>query len=148
MRFKVLILVLLFISSCSNDDNSIETLKFSQTDFPQTWELSSLSAGLTGEITDVEEIPVSETYVFEENGTFSKEFLSTSAQGSIQGTYDITNNENRLVLTLTYEVDISSLSLCSNGSIETLFVSDDGQVLSNIICTIFDGPALNYERIE
>lgn len=148
MRSKIGLLAFIFISSCSNDDNSVEILKFSLTDFPQTWELSSINAGLSGEIIDAEEISVSEIYVLNDNGTFSKEFQDEFVQGNMNGTYDITTTENREYLIFTYEVDIDSWSYCSNGNVETMIVSDNEQILSNGSCLAFDGPAMDYERIE
>ncbi|MDE3744127.1 hypothetical protein [Maribacter polysaccharolyticus] len=148
MRFKIGLLAFIFISSCSNDENSVEILKFSLTDFPQTWELSSINAGLSGEIINAEEISVSEIYVLNDNGTFSKEFQDEFVQGNMNGTYDITTTENREYLIFTYEVDIDSLSYCSNGNVETMLVSDNEQILSNGSCLAFDSPAMYYERIE
>jgi len=148
MRSKIGLLAFILISSCSNDDNSVEILKFSLTDFPQTWELSSINAGLSGEIIDAEEISVSEIYVLNDNGTFSKEFQDEFVQGNMNGKYDVTTTENREYLILTYEVDIDSLSYCSNGNVETMLVSDNEQILSNGSCLAFDGPAMYYERIK
>lgn len=148
MRFKIGLLVFIFISSCSNDDNASEILKFSLTDFPQTWELSSINAGLSGEIIAAEEISVREIYIFNDNGTFSKEFQDEYVQGNMNGTYEVISVENREYLTLTYEVDVNSLSYCSKGNVENMLVSDNRQILSNGSCLAFDGPAMCYERIE
>ncbi len=148
MRFKIGLLAFIFISSCSNDDNSVEILKFSLTDFPQTWELTSINAGLSGEIIDAEEISVREIYVLKENGAFSKEFRDEFVEGNMNGTYDITTDEDREYLILTYEIDIDSLSYCSNGNVETMLVSENEQILSNGSCLAFDGPGIYYERIE
>ena len=148
MRFKIFFLVFIFFASCSNDDNSSETLKFSVTEFPQTWELSFINSGLSGGNIDAEEIPLSETYILNDNSTFSKEFQDEFVQGSINGTYDIATSENGKYLTFTYEIDIDSLSYCSFGNVEKMIISDNEEIFSNLVCATFDGPSIFYERIE
>lgn len=148
MRFKVGFLVFMLVSSCSNNDNTREILSFSLTDFPQTWELTTINAGLSGKAIDAENLSVHEIYVFKDNIRFSKEFQDEFAQGDRDGTYAITTIDDREYLILTYENDIDSLSYCSNGAIERLLVSEDAQILSNGSCLAFDGPAMSYQRIE
>lgn len=148
MRYKIGLLVFIFISSCSNDNNPVEILKFSLKEFPQTWELSSINAGLSGEVIAVEEISVREIYVLNEDGRFSKEFQDEYAKGIINGTYELISIESKEYLTFTYEVDVASLSYCSKGNIENMLVSDNRQILSNGSCLAFDGPAMYYKRIE
>lgn len=148
MRFRLFYSAFIFISSCSRNDNSGEILKFSQTDFPQTWKLSSINAGLSGETFDAEEISTNEIYVFNENGTFSKKFEDQFAKRNAKGIFDRTTLENRDFLILTYEFDIDSLSYCSMGNLENLLISENKQMLSNGDCVAFDGPAMYYVRIE
>ncbi len=148
MRFNISILAFILIISCSKDNSSEEPLKFSVTDFPQTWELSYINAGLSGEIIDAQENSVREIYVFKENGTFSKEFQDEFAKGDVVGTYDLVTNEDREYLILTYKIDIDSLSYCSRNNVENMLISDNGQTLSNGSCLAFDGPGMYYQRIE
>ena len=148
MRFKIVLLVFIFISSCTNDDNTAAILKFSLTDFPQTWQLSTINAGLSGEIIAAKEISVREIYVFNNKGAFSKEFQDDYAQGNMNGTYEVISKDNMEYLKLKYEVDLDSLSYCSKDNVEHMLVSDNRQLLSNSNCLAFDGPGMTYERIE
>lgn len=147
MRFKIVLLLFLFLSSCSKGDNA-GTLKFSLTDFPQTWELYSISAGLSGEVVNAAEIPVREIYVFKNDSIFSKEFKDEYTQGNLNGTYEVVSNKNRENLILTYEVAMDSLSYCSRDNTENMLILNNGQVLFNGRCSAFDGPAMSYQRIE
>lgn len=148
MRFNICILVFVVVTACSKDNNSDESRKFSVMDLPQTWELSYLNAGLSGELINAEEIPVLEIYVFKENGTFSKEFQDDFTEGNINGTYDLVINEDREYLILAYDVDMDSLSYCSKNNIENILISDNGSTLSNGSCLAFDGPGMYYQRIK
>lgn len=148
MRFIRSLLVILSIISCSNENNLEESLEFSSTEFPQTWKLSFINAGLSGDILDADEASVREIYVFQADGTFSKEFQDEFVQGQADGEFEVVSTENRKVITLTYTMEIDSLSYCSRNNEEMMVVSEDAKTLSNGSCLAFDGPGLLYERIE
>lgn len=148
MRHLISITACFLLFACTNDSLE-ESLAFSETDFPQKWILSEINLGLSGEIVDAQDIPVSETYIFQADGSFTKEFEDTDNVGSLNGTYTlIKGDNNRRILELNYEREIGSLSYCTQNQIETLRVSVDDKTLINGYCLSFDGPALYYIRVE
>lgn len=139
---------MVFISSCSKNSNSDGLGKFSIEDLPQTWELTSINAGLSGKNINAEDIPVLETYVFKNNGILSKQFQDEFTEGNLNGTYEVVLDGENEYLILTYETGIDSLSYCSRNNMENMLISNDGRALSNFICSSFDGPSMSYRRIE
>jgi hypothetical protein len=115
---------------------------------PQTWELTSINAGMSGETIFANEASIIETYVFKQNGVFSKNFKYDFEEGNLTGTYEIVLNENREFLKLTYLIEMDSLSYCSQDRMENMLISVDGLLLSNGGCLAFDGPAMNYLRTK
>lgn len=146
MRIYFSVLIILFLSSCSKNTGSEELGKFSVSDMPQTWELASINAGMSGETILADEVSVIEIYVFKQNGVFSKSFKDDFEEGDLTGTYEIVLNEEREFLRLSYPIEMDSLSYCSRDRIENILISIDGMTLYNGGCLAFDGPAMNYLR--
>jgi len=147
MHFRQILLLCFLMASCSSDDTE-ELAGFSITDLPQTWELFQINTGLSGEVVGAEELGISERYVFRTDGTFSKQFQSTSATGAITGSFELVNNPDGSFLELTYSAAPMALSLCSDNSQEFFRILEDNRNLFNGSCLAFDGPGLAYTRTD
>jgi hypothetical protein len=137
----------LVIGSCSDDD-MVKSQEFSTSDLPQTWELYFLTTGLSGESLEGDEISFEETYVFRQDGTFSKSYKSDSFQGAGKGTFIVEETGDGELIRLSYDSEIGELSQCSRENLETINISEDSTTLRNVACIAFDGPGLYYQRID
>jgi hypothetical protein len=137
----------LVIGSCSDDD-MVKSQEFSTSDLPQTWELYFLTTGLSGESLEGDEISFEETYVFRQDGTFSKSYKSESFQGTGQGTFIVEETGDGELIRLSYDSQVGELSQCSRENRETINISEDRTTLRNVACIAFDGPGLYYQRID
>ncbi len=148
MRIPLFFFLIFIAFSCNKENDSEVLKKFSIDDLPQTWELLSINTGLSGEIVMAEEVSVSEIYVFNPEGKFSKTFKDDFTEGNLSGTYELLTIENSEYLVLTYEAEIGGLSYCAKDSKEHMRISADAVSLFNGRCQAFDGPGMSYQRTK
>ncbi len=141
MKQLLVAILLLVIYSCSEGEEEIPELNQG---FPQTWQLSSLTIGLSGEVLIGTELPYQETLQLATDGTFIKTRTVGDAVTTASGTFEIVPFEGTDFLILSHTERTDLLENCSN-TLEERFRMDSATSISGgaIAC---DGAGLIFER--
>ena len=145
--------VLLFVTiaaaliSCDEKQKKISEIDLQTTDSSEKWELVKMTGSMVGSETTGDEMEWQEYYIFNTDGTFTKQRERNNEVAEASGTYEKETNENGLVYKLTYSEENELVGSCSGASQEYLYYDSDEQtLLSNWWAC--DGPGLYYEQVK
>ncbi|WP_431129817.1 hypothetical protein [Flagellimonas flava] len=144
LRHNVYILFF-FLFSCSN--SARDDLIFDSNIFPQRWELTGMSTGLSGGLLEGDDLPWTETIVLEKDSRFFKTRLLDNEESEGKGIFDFSEINNEMYLILNYDTGTDLIESCGNeNQTETFFMpSVTALIGGSAPC---DGPGLFYERKE
>ena len=148
MRLIKIFVILVLSWSCSDTDEVLHSLEFSTSDWPQTWDLTFMTTGLSGESLNKDEISFQETYIFHSDGTFDKNLKNEINDLLGEGTFVVEVSKNETIIKLSYDTNIDQISYCSRDNQEYLYLSEDKKTLRNTGCIAFDGPGIYYQRVD
>lgn len=141
-QFLVAIALVFFFSSCSKEDEkSTDTTE----SYIGKWTLIKMSGSLVNSETTGAAMPYQEFYVFNDNGTFTKFRNRNADQTTASGTYIVTNNNDRMILELTYPASSEIIGSCYGNQKEVLYFSNKDTLSST--WQHCDGPGLDYQKI-
>ena len=136
---------LFVISSCSKDNDTLESRDLTLNDFPQTWKLIKMTGSLEGSESVGPEMAWQENYVFNSDGTFLKTRITEGESESASGSYVFENDNQSFIL--DYDQINSIIGSCNSDAEEHLYFNEDSKILLSNWWAC-DGPGLFYERIK
>ena len=134
-----------FLSSCSKNNDSLESEDFSAYKFPQTWKLVKMTGNFEGSVSIGQEMVWQENYVFKSDGSFNKTRITERESESASGRYIFDEINNNFLL--NYEQYFEIIANCSSNTKEYLYFNEDSNLLLSNWWAC-DGPGLFYERIK
>lgn len=151
MRYLYFILVVTFLlNSCSKSDDVIPIPNFEDNEFPQEWKLAIMTIGMVpNSETYGQEMPMQETYIFNEDGSFTKNRITEEDSLTVEGTYKYQEEaETEEAIILEHDAVNTLIGNCSSSkkSEYLYFIKDDAYLRSNWHAC--DGPSLFYERVK
>ena len=114
--------------------------------FPQTWQLISMSGQIPNSTTTGPDMEWQESYFLNSNGTFSKSRERNGILIEACGTFEIKNLSDGKFLELIYKSATTLIASCTPGLKETLWVRSESKMTGT--WSYCDGPGLEYERIR
>ena len=146
MKFPYLLLVMILLfTSCSKDEQAIDTQDFSLKEFPQKWKLVKMTGNFQGSETTGQNMSWQENYIFNADGSFLKTRNENGESTSAGGYYSFHEQEQAFIL--NYNKSNPLIGNCTSESKEYLYFDENkAYLLSNWWAC--DGPGLFYERIE
>ncbi len=114
--------------------------------FPQKWQLISMSGQIPYSTTTGPDMEWQESYFLNSNGTFSKSRERNGILTEASGTFEIKNLSDGKFLELSYKSATPIVASCTPGLKETLWVRSESKMTGT--WSYCDGPGLEYERIK
>lgn len=148
MKLIKIFAILVLAWSCSDIRESSDSLEFSNSDWPQEWNLNSYTTGISGETISGDKISFEETYIFHSDGSFIKNLKNETNVLIGEGTFVVEISKIDTIIKLSYDTNIDEISYCSRDNQEYLYLSEDKKTLSNTRCVTADGPGLYYQRVD
>ena len=143
----LLIATLVIFSSCSSGkDEKLDVADFSADDFPMKWELAEMSTMLAGSYTAGEDLPYSESYVFNQDLTFTKTRLENGNRTEASGIYSRVTMDDGDYYKLEYTASNDLVENCSSSESEFLRIESSAKLVGT--ASACDYPHKNYRRIE
>ncbi|NAY93336.1 hypothetical protein GTQ34_15605 [Muricauda sp. JGD-17] len=143
-RFYTYILLFIFFS-CSNSNK--DEIVFDSNVFPQHWELTGMSTGLSGDFLEGDDLPWRETILLEKDNRFVKTRLVDNQKNEAGGVFDFSIVNDEMYLVLNYDVETDLIESCGTENlVETLFMPSIISLIGG--SAPCDGPGLFYERME
>ncbi len=150
-NFKLSLIVLIFfISACSNDDEAeYFTKDFKINQFPQEWRLAKSVNGFSGEVSEWKELSTTQVYKFNKNQTFLKKVVIDQETYIGKGIYDLKeDNQGRLWFYLTFSNSGGTVESClPERDKEHLYFNEESKELQGGSHEC-DGPALYFKRVK
>jgi hypothetical protein len=116
--------------------------------YPQKWQLISMSGQIPNSETVGTEMSWQEYYLLKANGTFIKsrkqDGVTTEASGTYSFKTSVSSNEKYLIL--TYGTFSSIIGSCTSDLTELMLVKSNTDMISSWMAC--DGPGLEYKREE
>ena len=142
------IVVLLFFTSCStNDQSSEEAVELKSDAFPQKWELVAMSGMVAGvPATTGDDMEWQEHYLLFADSTFVKSRERDNEILEDTGTYLKVTTDEGGYIELTYETESELLGNCSHEPKEVLAIESETRLVGTWWAC--DGPGLFYQRME
>ena len=132
---------LFILISCSNSDEEVPLTE----SLPQTWELTSIIVGISGEMLDKNELPWQETLVLNSNNSFVRTRIFENETATATGLFMFIEGPEERQLLLIHNDDSPLIENCSNSNEERLRFSSDNQLSGGAVPC--DGPGLFYIRM-
>ncbi|MGB5204018.1 hypothetical protein [Eudoraea sp.] len=142
---KCALLLSLLIVACTNNDDSENV--FDIKSFPQEWELTGMSGGLSPVLLTGSDMTWQETLTLESDGRFLKvrRFDEVRIEGA--GDFSFSEKEGETYLNLTYDSETILIESCTGEKLlETLFMPTTTSLRGG--SAPCDGPGLYYNRIK
>jgi hypothetical protein len=145
--YAVLLLFILFTTSCANDDDfGLASTQFVFSE--QKWELTKMSGSRANYETTGEEMEWQEYYIFSPEGTFIKSRTVDEEVTEATGTFEVVEYDNDLnhYLELTFKTGIALVGNCTGDDKELLMYRNSTMISS--LWMACDGPGLDYELMK
>lgn len=139
--FIPIFLLIGLLTSCFSDDSTIEPVDLSV--YPQLWELSKTTIGMTNTVFTGEEMPFQEKYILYENGEFLKVREDDSGKYELEGVFYYEAQDGKTFLRLNYYEEDAIIGNCTGNNTETLILMKDTNSLVGT-WQYCDGPTLEY----
>ena len=146
MRTCFFMVLIVLSYSCSREEGPISKLNFSNSQWPQRWELYQTSDN-TGKTYRGDAMFWQENYLFLADGTFVKTRVTEDGELSGSGTFQIEFREEETDFLLTFDAYENLIGNCGTGNQELLYILEDKTTLLSSWWAC-DGPGLFYRRIE
>lgn len=144
MHKYLLYIGFIVLAGCTNDN--LENV-FDVNSYPQTWQLKSMSLGLSGETIKDDDLPYQQTLVLKPNGDFEKTRIVSDSISKGSGSFLFNESETSTLLVLNYYTETYLIESCSRDkTIETLFLASSYTIFDG--SSPCDGPSLDYIRIK
>lgn len=145
---RIILISLTFIlGACGNDSSKTSDSVLDSGQFPQKWELVSMS-GMVANVPPVSgvEMDWQEYYILASDGTFVKSRDNGEETIMVAGLYKISELEDGKYLKLVYGSSSEIIGNCSNKNEEYLRF----ETINSLVGTWWacDGPGLFYKRIQ
>jgi len=133
---------LLFLVACSDsDDNDPLTQSL-----PQTWELTGINVGISGENFEENELPWQETLLLNSDNSFVRTRVFENETITATGQFEFLETSGEMQLLLIHNEDSQLVENCSGSNEERLrFISNNQLSGGAVPC---DGPGLFYNRLN
>ena len=139
-KFSLLLLAVITLFSCSNDDEN-------PTEYPEgKWVLTQMTGRMPNSETTGANMEWQEFYVLNGDGTFKKSRKKNGVTTEISGTYIVGTSASNTSLELTYTVENEIIGSCSSKLKEELHFQSASVLISN--WQQCDGPGLKYEQLK
>lgn len=130
-----------------NSGNTEVPLKLTTENFPQTWQLTSMSGMVAGiPPTTGEDMEWQEQYVLFTDGSFLKSRTSSDSTREEGGTFTILQTDDGAYIEFTYSQDNPLIGNCTNEPVEVLRFKSDTELIGTWWAC--DGPGLFYTKVE
>ena len=144
MKSLAIIVVFLSVfSSCTEDSEESATAA----DYHGKWTLVKMSGSMINSETTGTAMDWQESYLFNNDGTFTKSRTRNTVKTTVSGTYTTQNISDVLYLELTYPKESELIGSCYGNLKEELYFSAPTTTLSSTWRNC-DGPGLDYEKVN
>lgn len=147
MKSQLLFLLsILFLSSCSNNSEQLETQDLSIEKYPQKWSLYKSTGSIPGSETTGNDMEYQEFYIFKADNTFLKTRSADDDQITAEGSYVIQVNDNEVAFLLEFSEESILIGNCSGNKEEYLYLDSAKTTLLSSWWSC-DGPGLFYKQV-
>ncbi|WET02870.1 hypothetical protein [Flavobacterium sp. YJ01] len=140
-KIGLLIVLLISLISCSNDDND----NTPTADYHGKWNLTSMSRNKNPSANSIDIMEWQESYIFSSSGKFSKTRIKDNKKTTVFGTYTVVETSEQTQLTLIYGAQNDIIGTCTGNLTENLYII---KTVGKLFSTwgICDGPLLSYDK--
>jgi hypothetical protein len=142
-RLTIIVAILFVFSSCTKDTEEATT---TSTDYHGKWKLVSMYGAMLNMGTVGTAMEWQETYLFNNDGTFTKSRVQNTEETKTSGTYTTVIRSDAMYLELTYTNDNEIIGNCFGNLKEELYINANNSLLST--WSACDGPVLEYKKIN
>lgn len=147
MRYLYFITIIFLLYSCSKSDDGVQPISFTENKFPQEWKLVKMTIGMIpNSETSGQEMPMQETYVFNEEGSFSKTRIVDGDSTTVQGTFIY--QETKEAIILEHNSINKLIGNCSSKKKTEYLYFLKGDAYLHSDWHACDGPSLLYEIVN
>jgi len=140
-KIGLLIVLLISLTSCSNDDNNNKPTKA----YHGKWNLTVMDRIKSPFANYIIVLEWEESYIFNSNGSFSKTRIMDNKTSTISGFYSVVETSDKTHFTLLYGASNEMIASCTGNLIENLYITNSTGRLYNTWETC-DGPLLIYDK--
>ena len=139
--FAVIIVFISVFSSCTKEKE--ET---TDADYHGKWTLVKMSGSMINSETTGAAMSWQEFYIFNNDGTFTKNRTQSEVKAIASGTYAVKNYAEGLYLELTYPKESMIVGSCYGNQKEELYFTANNTLSSS--WNACDGPGLVYQKVN
>lgn len=140
-NLAIIVVFLSVFSSCTKDNKENTTTA----DYHGKWTLVKMSGSMFNSQTTGNAMEWQEFYIFSDNDTFTKIRIRNDVHTTASGTCIAKNNQDGMILELTYPKDSEIIGSCYGNQKEELYFSANNTLSST--WQNCDGPGLDYQKI-
>jgi hypothetical protein len=142
IRLAIIVIFFSVFSSCTKNTEENTTTA----DYHGKWTLVKMSGSMFNSVTTGTTMDWQESYLFNNDGTFTKSRTRNAVKTTVSGTYTVKNNSDGLYLELTYPKDSELIGSCYGNLKEELYFPDSATLSST--WRNCDGPGLDYAKVD
>jgi hypothetical protein len=143
-----LFLLAFTLFACSKtEDLNVETTQFASDQYPQKWELVSMSGNIANaKLATGTAMAWQEHYLLNADGSFTKTRVQNGKPTEASGTFSLESINGESYLVFTYQTKSPIIGSCSSDLTEVVAIrSSDSMYSTWLAC---DGPGLEYKRVK